>query len=263
MSDENINEDINENILNSYILLLNTTFEKYTKLKKWNKFPSIEELKTSEILANIHKKILISLKILSNKSKQNSDEELNHLFSFAYNILSLDDDALKKITKLNLLLCTAIIAQKILDEKNKEKYQEYMVEFLQMIMRNFHSAYNNTMYSIYESIANNLAIITHSELIFDYEYVFLYDREYFDKELIPKLKEKMKQVKLFMGEDLLKEFGFENIDFNDFFRIKDFSKFLEVAKNFDEFKNSHTKEEYIKMKEQLKEEFLPIELKLG
>ena len=138
-----------------------------------------------------------------------------------------------------------------------------MVEFLQMIMRNFHSAYNNTMYSIYESIANNLAIITHSELIFDYEYVFLYDREYFDKELIPKLKEKMKQVKLFMGEDLLKEFGFENIDFNDFFRIKDFSKFLEVAKNFDEFKNSHTKEEYKKIKEQLKEEFLPIELKLG
>ena len=259
MSDENINE----NILNSYIILLNTTFEKYTKLKKWNKFPTLAELKSPEILSEIHKKIMISLKILSTKSKSNSHEELNHLFSFAYNLLSLDNDTLKKITKLNLLLSTAIISQKIINETNSQKYQEFMVEFLQMIMKNFHSAYNNTMYAIYESIANNLAIITHSELIFDYEYVFLYDREYFDKELIPKLKEKMKQVKLFMGEDLIKEFGFDNVDFNDYFGIRNFSKFLEVVKSFDEFKNTHSKDEYIKMKEQLKEEFLPVELKLG
>ena len=259
MSDENINE----NILNSYIVLLNTTFEKYTKLKKWNKFPTIEELKNPEILSNIHKKIMISLKILSSKSKEKSNEELNHLFSFAYNLLSLDEEALKKITKLNLLLSTAIISQKIVNEKNEQNYQQLMVEYLQMIMRNFHYAYNNTMYSIYESIANNLAIITHCELIFDYEYVFLYDREYFDKELIPKLKEKMKQVKLFLGEDLIKEFGFENVDFNDYFRIKNFSKFLEIVKDFDEYKNKHTKDEYIKMKEKLKEQFLPAELKLG
>ena len=259
MSDENINE----NILNTYIILLNTTFENYTKLKKWNKFPKIEELKSPDILKEIHKKIMISLKILSNKSKANSHEELNHLFSFAYNLLSLDDEALKKITKLNLLLCSSIISQKILQEKNSEKYQEYMIEYLQMIMKNFHSAYNNTMYAIYESISNNLAIITHSELIFDYEYVFLYDREYFDKELIPKLKEKMKQVKLFMGEDLIKEFGFDNINFNDYFGIKNFSKFLEIVKSFDEFKNTHSKEEYIKMKEQLKDQFFPPELKLG
>ena len=259
MSDENINE----NILNSYIILLNTTFEKYTKLKKWNKFPTLAELKSPEILSEIHKKIMISLKILSTKSKSNSHEELNHLFSFAYNLLSLDNDSLKKITKLNLLLSTAIISQKIINETNAQKYQEFMVEFLQMIMKNFHSAYNNTMYAIYESIANNLAIITHSELIFDYEYVFLYDREYFDKELIPKLKEKMKMVKLFMGEDLIKEFGFDNVNFNDYFGIRNFSKFLEVVKSFDEFKNTHSKDEYIKMKEQLKEEFLPVELKLG
>ena len=259
MSDENINE----NILNSYIVLLNTTFEKYTKLKKWNKFPTIEELKNPEILSNIHKKIMISLKILSSKSKEKSNEELNHLFSFAYNLLSLDEEALKKITKLNLLLSTAIISQKIVNEKNEQNYQQLMVEYLQMIMRNFHYAYNNTMYSIYESIANNLAIITHCELIFDYEYVFLYDREYFDKELIPKLKEKMKQVKLFLGEDLIKEFGFENIDFNDYFRIKNFSKFLEIVKDFDEYKSKHTKDEYIKVKEKLKEQFLPAELKLG
>ena len=225
MSDENINE----NILNSYIILLNTTFEKYTKLKKWNKFPTLAELKSPEILSEIHKKIMISLKILSTKSKSNSHEELNHLFSFAYNLLSLDNDSLKKITKLNLLLSTAIISQKIINETNAQKYQEFMVEFLQMIMKNFHSAYNNTMYAIYETIANNLAIITHSELIFDYEYVFLYDREYFDKELIPKLKEKMKQVKLFMGEDLIKEFGFDNVDFNDYFGIRNFSKFLEIV----------------------------------
>lgn len=257
------NENINENILNSYIVLLNSTFEKYTNLKKWNKFPSIEELKSPEILQTIHKKIMISLKILSTKTKQNSNEELNHLFSFAHNLLSLDDDCLQKITKLNLLLCTAIISQKILNEKNNQKYQEYMIEYLQMIMKNFHSAYNNTIYSIYESIANNLAIITHGELLFDYEYVFLYDREYFDKELIPKLKEKMKQTKLFLGEDLIKEFGFDNVDFNDYFRIKSFSKFLEIIKNFDEYKNTHSKDEYIKMKEQLKDEFIPAELKLG
>ena len=261
MSDEN--ENINENILNTYIILLNTTFESYTKLKKWNKFPTISELKSPLILQEIHKKLMISLKILTTKSKSNSHDELNHLFSFAYNLLSLDKDTLKKITKLNLLLSTAIISQKILNEKNAEKYQEYMVEYLQMIMKNFHSAYNNTMYEIYESLANNLAILTHSELIFDYEYVFLYDREYFDKELIPKLKEKMKMVKLFMGEDLIKEFGFDNINFNDYFGIKNFSKFLEIVKSFDEFKNTHSKEEYIKMKEQLKEQFLPVELKLG
>ena len=259
MTDENINE----NILNSYIVLLNTTFEKYTKLKKWNKFPTIEELKNPEILSNIHKKIMISLKILSSKSKEKSNEELNHLFSFAYNLLSLDEEALKKITKLNLLLSTAIISQKIVNEKNTQNYQQLMIEYLQMILRNFHYAYNNTMYSIYESIANDLAIITHAELIFDYEYVFLYDREYFDKELIPKLKEKMKQVKLFLGEDLIKEFGFENIDFNDYFRIKNFSKFLEIVKDFDDYKSKHTKDEYIKMKEKLKEQFLPAELKLG
>ena len=259
MTDENINE----NILNSYIVLLNTTFEKYTKLKKWNKFPTIEELKNPEILSNIHKKIMISLKILSSKSKEKSNEELNHLFSFAYNLLSLDEEALKKITKLNLLLSTAIISQKIVNETNTQNYQQLMIEYLQMIMRNFHYAYNNTMYSIYESIANDLAIITHAELIFDYEYVFLYDREYFDKELIPKLKEKMKQVKLFLGEDLIKEFGFENIDFNDYFRIKNFSKFLEIVKDFDDYKSKHTKDEYIKMKEKLKEQFLPAELKLG
>ena len=170
MSDEN--ENINENILNTYIILLNTTFESYTKLKKWNKFPTISELKSPLILQEIHKKLMISLKILTTKSKSNSHDELNHLFSFAYNLLSLDKDTLKKITKLNLLLSTAIISQKILNEKNAEKYQEYMVEYLQMIMKNFHSAYNNTMYEVYESIANNLAILTHSELIFDYEYVF-------------------------------------------------------------------------------------------
>ena len=122
------NENINENILNSYIVLLNATFEKYTSLKKWNKFPSIEELKSPEILQTIHKKIMISLKILLTKAKQNSNEELNHLFSFAHNLLSLDDDCLQKITKLNLLLCTAIISQKILNEKNNQKYQEYMIE---------------------------------------------------------------------------------------------------------------------------------------
>ena len=71
MSDEN--ENINENILNTYIILLNTTFETYTKLKKWNKFPTISELKSPLILQEIHKKLMISLKILTTKSKSNRE----------------------------------------------------------------------------------------------------------------------------------------------------------------------------------------------
>jgi hypothetical protein len=255
-------QNINEGLIVSYIKLLNTSYEIYTKLPQWNKIPTIEELENQDILDNIYKKIMITLKIMINKTKENKHDELNHLYTYAYNLL-LDPDTLKRTTKLNVLLSTAIIGQKILNEKNQQKYQEYMIEYLQMIMKNFHSAYNNTIYSIYESIANNLAIITHGELLFDYEYVFLYDREYFDKELIPKLKEKMKQTKLFLGEDLIKEFGFDNVDFNDYFRIKSFSKFLELIKNFDEYKNTHSKDEYIKMKEQLKDEFIPAELKLG
>jgi hypothetical protein len=255
-------QNINEGLISSYIKLLNTSYEIYSKLPQWNKIPTIEELKNQDILDNIYKKIMITLKIMINKTKENKHDELNHLYTYAHNLL-LNPDILKQTTKLNVLLSTAIIGQKILNEKNQQKYQEYMIEYLQMIMKNFHSAYNNTIYSIYESIANNLAIITHGELLFDYEYVFLYDREYFDKELIPKLKEKMKQTKLFLGEDLIKEFGFDNVDFNDYFRIKSFSKFLEIIKNFDEYKNTHSKDEYIKMKEQLKDEFIPAELKLG
>ena len=205
---------------------------------------------------------MITLSILIKKTKENKHDELNHLYTYAHNLL-LDMETLKKTTKLNLLLSTAIISQKIINEKNSQKYQEYMIEYLQMIMRNFHYAYNNTMYSFYESIANNIAIINHSDLFFDYEYVFLYDREYFDKELIPKLKEEVKKIKIFMGEDLIKEFGFENINYNDYKRLKDFSSFLEIAKTFDEYKNSHSKEEYIQMKKNLKEKFMPIDLKLG
>ena len=39
--------------------------------------------------------------------------------------------------------------------------------------------------------------------------------------------------------------------------------FLHNKKDFDEYKSKHTKDEYIKMKEKLKEQFLPAELKLG
>ena len=255
-------ENINEGLLLSYIKLLNSSMQSYASLPKWNKLPSIEELKDPNTLKTIYKKIMITLSIFINKTKQNKNDELNHLFVYAHNLL-LDEETLKRTTKLNVLLSTAIISQKIINEKNTQKYQEYMIEYLQMIMRNFHCAYNNTMYSYYESIANNIAIILHSELIFDYEYVFLYDREYFDKELIPKIKEEIKKIKYFVGEDLIKEFGFENVNYNDFRRMKDFSDFLEVAKTFEDFKNNHSKEEYIQMKEKLKEKFLSLDLKLG
>ena len=254
-------ENINEGLIVSYIKLLNSSLETYAKLPQWNKIPTIEELKNTNDITSIYKKINITLSILINKTKENKKDELNHLFVYAHNLL-LDPENLKRTTKLNLLLSTAIIAQKIINEKNTQKYQEYMIEYLQMIMKNFHYAYNNTMYSYYESIANNIAIILHSELFFDYEYAFLYDREYFDKELIPKIKEEVKKIKYFLGEDLIKEFGFENINYNDYSRLKDFSTFLEIAKTFDEFKNTHSKEEYIQMKEKLKEKFILLELNL-
>ena len=254
-------ENINEGLILSYIKLLNTSFEMYAKLPQWNKLPTIEELKDPENLKTIYKKLMITLSIFINKTKQNKHDELNHLYTYAHNLL-LDEESLKKTTKLNLLLSTAIISQKIINEKDKQKYQEYMIEYLQMIMRNFHSAYSNTLYSFYESIANNIAIINHSELFFDYEYFFLYDREYFDRELIPKLKEEVKKVKYFAGEDLITEFGFENMNYNDYWKLKDFASFLEIAKTFNEYKNTHSKEEYILMKEKIKEKFCPIELKL-
>ena len=255
-------ENINEGLIISYTKLLNTSLETYAKLPQWNSYPTVKDLQNPDNLKTIYKKIMITLSIFINKTKQNKDDELNHLFTYAHNLL-LDEETLKKTTKLNLLLSTAIISQKIINEKDKQKYQEYMIEYLQMIMLNFHSAYNNTMYSYYESIANNIAIINHSDLFFDYEYVFLYDRDYFDKELIPKIKEEVKKIKLFVGEDLIKEFGFENMNYNDFFRLTDFASFLEIAKTFDEYKNTHSKEEYILMKEKLKEKFCPLELKLG
>ena len=255
-------QNINEGLIISYIKLLSSCMEEYANLLKWNKIPTIEELQNPENLSTIHKKINITLSILINKTIQNKHDELNHLFVYANNLL-LDNDALKKTTKLNLLLSTAIIAKKIINEKDKQKYQEYMIEYLQMIMTNFHYAYNNTMYSYYESIANNIAIILNSQLIFDYEYAFLYDREYFDKELIPKIKEEVKKIKCFLGEDLIKEFGFENLNYNDFRRLKDFASFLEIAKTFEDYKSKHSKDEYIKMKDKLKEKFKPLELKLG
>ena len=255
-------ENVNENLIISYIKLLNTSLETYGKIPKWNTLPTVEELKNPDTLSTIHKKLIISLSILLNKTKKNKDDELNHLYSYAHNLLQ-DTESLKRTTKLNLLLATGIISQKIINETNKQKYQEYMIEYLQLIIQNFHYAYNNTMYSYYESIANNVAIIINSGLIFDYEYIFLYDREYIDKELIPKLKEEVKKIKLFLGEDLIKEFGFENIDYNDFWRLKDFSQFLEILKTFNEYKNTHSKEEYNEMKQNLKEKFLPLDLKLG
>ena len=254
-------QNINEGLIVSYIKLLNTSYEIYTKLPQWNKIPTIEELKNQDNLDNIYKKIMITLKIMINKTKENKHDELNHLYTYAHNLL-LDPDTLKQTTKLNVILSTAIIGQKILNEKNTQKYQEYMIEYLQMLIKNFYCAYNNTMYSYYESIANNIAIINHSESFFDYEYIFLYDREYFDNELIPKIKEEVKKIKVFMGEDLIKEFGFEDIDYNDYMRLKDFCNFLEIAKTFDEYKSKHSKEEYILMKEKLKEKFKPIELSL-
>ena len=56
----------------------------------------------------------------------------------------------------------AVLAGKQIEKENPPEYQEYMIEYLQLIMQNFHYAYNNTMYSYYESIANNIAIILHS-----------------------------------------------------------------------------------------------------
>ena len=122
-------QNINEGLIVSYIKLLNTSYEIYTKLPQWNKIPTIEELKNQDNLDNIYKKIMITLKIMINKTKENKHDELNHLYTYAHNLL-LDPDSLKQTTKLNVILSTAIIGQKILNEKNTQKYQEYMIEYL-------------------------------------------------------------------------------------------------------------------------------------
>ena len=246
--------NINSGLILSYIKLLNSIFKTYTNLPSWNTIPTIDEIKSESTLNITYKKILITLSILIKKSNEKKDIELNHLCNYANSLLE-NKENLNKTTKLNLILCTAIISQKILNEKNKNKYQEFMIEYLQMIMKNFHYAYNNTMYSYYESIANNIAIINHKDLIFDYEYAFLYDREYFDKELIPKLKEESKKLKIFFGEDLLKEFGFDNVDYNNYVTLKKFSLFLEVAKTFEDYKSKHSKDEYIEYKNKLKSQY--------
>jgi hypothetical protein len=99
-------------------------------------------------------------------------------------------------------------------------------------MKNFHSAYQNSIYGFYESISNNLCIINNSKFIFDYEYAFLYDRDYFDNELIPKIKEEIKKLYIFFNDDIINEFNFNNIDLNNFQQTKLFSIILEQLKNY-------------------------------
>jgi hypothetical protein len=93
-------ENINEGLLLSYIKLLNSSIQSYASLPKWNKLPSIEELKDPNTLKTIYKKIMITLSIFINKTKQNKSDELNHLFVYAHNLL-LDEETLKRTTKLN------------------------------------------------------------------------------------------------------------------------------------------------------------------
>ena len=111
-----------------------------------------------------------------------------------------------------------------------------------MIMKNFHSAYQNSIYGFYESIANNLCIINNSKFIFDYEYAFLYDREYFDKELIPKIKDEIKKLYLFFGDDI-KMFNCEKVDLNNFNECKKFSVLVEQLKLYKEQMKKMSEEE--------------------
>ena len=225
-------QNINEGLLLNYIKLLSQSIFEYLNLHPWNSFPTITELFDLEVKNKMKKKIEISLSLLLKKAKENKNKELEHLILFEKNVLN-DQDCLNKTTKLSLLISSVITRTKIIKViDQKQKIEDLMVEYLQMIMKNFHSAYQNSIYGFYESISNNLCIINNSKFIFDYEYAFLYDRDYFDNELIPKIKEEIKKLNIFFNEDIINDINFNDIDLNNFQQTKLFSIILEQLKNY-------------------------------
>lgn len=235
-------QNINEGLLLNYLKLLSQSIFEYLNLHPWNSFPTITELNDLEVKNKMKKKIEISLSLLLKKAKENKNKELEHLILFEKNVLN-DQDCLNKTTKLSLLISSVITRTKIIKViDQKQKIEDLMVEYLQMIMKNFHSAYQNSIYGFYESIANNLCIINNSKFIFDYEYAFLYDREYFDKELIPKIKDEIKKLYLFFGDDI-KMFNCENVNLNTFNECKKFSVLVEQLKLYKEQMKKMSEEE--------------------
>ena len=242
-------QNINEGLFLNYLKLLSQSIYEYSNLHPWNSFPSINELNDIEIKNKMKKKIEISLSILLKKTKEKNHKELEHLILFEQNVLK-DNDALNKTTKLSLLISSVITRTKIIKViDQKQKIEDLMVEYLQMIMKNFHSAYQNSIYGFYESISNNLCIINNSKFIFDYEYAFLYDRDYFDNELIPKIKEEIKKLNIFFNDDIINDINFNDIDLNNFQQTKLFSIILEQLKNYKiEMKNLNEEENENKKK---------------
>ena len=235
-------QNINEGLLLNYLKLLSQSIFEYLNLHPWNSFPTITELNDLEVKNKMKKKIEISLSLLLKKAKENKNKELEHLILFEKNVLN-DQDCLNKTTKLSLLISSVITRTKIIKViDQKQKIEDLMVEYLQMIMKNFHSAYQNSIYGFYESVANNLCIINNSKFIFDYEYAFLYDREYFDKELIPKIKDEIKKLYLFFGDDI-KMFNCEKVDLNNFNECKKFSVLVEQLKLYKEQMKKMSEEE--------------------
>ena len=263
MNENNNNNIINENLLLSYLKLLTNLIESYTKLHQNHSFPTPNELKSNkETYSKILKKINIIISILIKKSQENNHKELNHILQFNFNLLK-DTEIINKTSKLNLLSISGIILTKIINEynnnnnnNNKIKIDDLMIEYLQSLMKNFYCTYHDSIYSLYESISVNLCELTHCQHFFDYEYIFLYDKEYIDNELIDKINENIKKLNLYLEENIIEEFELSNLDLkNNIKNIIYLHNILIEMKTFKQYKNSHKLDEYILYKKQIKNKY--------
>ena len=259
------NNNINENLLLSYLKLLTNLIESYTKLHQNHSFPTSNELKSNkETLSNILKKINIIISILMKKSQENNHKELNHILQFNFNLLK-DSDIVNKTSKLNVLSISGIILTKIINtynknnnnENNKFKIDDLMIEYLQSLMKNFYYTYHDSIYSLYESISVNLCELTHCQHFFDYEYIFLYDKQYIDNELIDKINENIKKLNLYLEDNIVEEFEIDHLDLkNNIKNIIYLHNILIEMKIFKKYKNSHKLDEYILYKKQIKNKYI-------
>ena len=259
------NNNINENLLLSYLKLLTNLIESYTKLHQNHSFPTSNELKSNkETLSNILKKINIIISILMKKSQENNHKELNHILQFNFNLLK-DSDIVNKTSKLNVLSISGIILTKIINtynknnnnENNKFKIDDLMIEYLQSLMKNFYCTYHDSIYSLYESISVNLCELTHCQHFFDYEYIFLYDKQYIDNELIDKINENIKKLNLYLEDNIVEEFEIDNLHLkNNIKNIIYLHNILIEMKTFKKYKNSHKLDEYNLYKKQIKNKYI-------
>lgn len=251
-----LRKDIVESLILNYIKLLSKFFNLYTNMPEWSTFPTKEELKDEQMKNKIKAKINITLNILYKAAKKANDEEIAHLVQYNHKILE-DPNVFTKIAKLNIIIGCGMTLIKIVPVKfNKKEIENLMVQYLKTIITNFYLSYNNTIYAFLESICQSLTEINHCKFFFDYELVFLYEKEYFVNQIIPKIKEETSRLILTFNEDLITEFGLYEIDYNNINSVLYYGNFLLEAKKFKQYQKEHSKEEYQQYKKEIKEKLL-------